>query len=191
MSDWTVDSNSALSLSLGTWIHTPPIILSSQRFIVRAPLDKDVLTKEENYEDFHPRFTYPVRALHAGTYKLCLIYLQHRYSVKKKRYMATLIFTSTYALSLSRDHSASANPPHSSNSLQALSFNVCPSLMHKNSILHQQSTTYKQLLSLSSLQLRELAQFHPNVYSRSWRCRVAPIGGWPVWGESQVLPGLT
>ncbi|PAV23381.1 histone acetyltransferase type B catalytic subunit [Pyrrhoderma noxium] len=43
MSDWTVDSNSALSLSL-----------------VRAPLDKDVLTKEENYEGFHPRFTYPI-----------------------------------------------------------------------------------------------------------------------------------
>ncbi|KAH7905080.1 acyl-CoA N-acyltransferase [Hygrophoropsis aurantiaca] len=41
--DWTTDSNEALTLSL-----------------VRAPEDKRVLGPNESYEEFHPTFTYPI-----------------------------------------------------------------------------------------------------------------------------------
>ncbi|KAI5116562.1 hypothetical protein M0805_001547 [Coniferiporia weirii] len=43
MANWTVDSNQALELSL-----------------VRAPEDKEALSGDENYEGFHPTFTYPI-----------------------------------------------------------------------------------------------------------------------------------
>ncbi|KAF8810097.1 histone acetyltransferase type B [Phlegmacium glaucopus] len=43
MSEWTVDANEALTLSL-----------------VRSQKDKDALADDETYEKFHPNFTYPI-----------------------------------------------------------------------------------------------------------------------------------
>ncbi|KAL5528913.1 hypothetical protein ACEPAG_4887 [Sanghuangporus baumii] len=43
MGDWTVDSSEVFCLSL-----------------VRASPDKEILTEDESYEDFHPTFTYPI-----------------------------------------------------------------------------------------------------------------------------------
>lgn len=43
MTEWTINSNEALTLSL-----------------VRSPADKAVLGEDETYEDFHPTFTYPI-----------------------------------------------------------------------------------------------------------------------------------
>ncbi|KXN82637.1 Histone acetyltransferase type B catalytic subunit [Leucoagaricus sp. SymC.cos] len=43
MGDWTTDSNEALTLSL-----------------VRSKAERELLGKDESYEDFHPTFTYPI-----------------------------------------------------------------------------------------------------------------------------------
>ncbi|KAJ3552859.1 hypothetical protein NM688_g3931 [Phlebia brevispora] len=55
------DSNEALTLSLGTNL---PARYASTRpddlFTVRAEEDKQVLTSMEDYEGFHPSFTYPI-----------------------------------------------------------------------------------------------------------------------------------
>ncbi|KDQ59621.1 hypothetical protein JAAARDRAFT_33203 [Jaapia argillacea MUCL 33604] len=50
-SDWACDSNESLSLSL-----------------VRAPLDKEVLGENEEYEGFQPTFTYPIYGEHEKIY---------------------------------------------------------------------------------------------------------------------------
>lgn len=59
---WTINSNEALHISLGKAILSTracrPCIPTS--LSVRAEEDKELLADDENFEDFHPTFTYPV-----------------------------------------------------------------------------------------------------------------------------------
>lgn len=64
MTEWTINSNEALTLSLGQanmlTVHTAADRKLPIPLTVRSPADKAVLGEDETYEDFHPTFTYPV-----------------------------------------------------------------------------------------------------------------------------------
>jgi hypothetical protein len=59
--NWTANSNDALHLSLGIFFRDSVFFGAYiTRFTVRANKDKEVLGESESFENFHPRFTYPV-----------------------------------------------------------------------------------------------------------------------------------
>jgi len=64
MSEWTADSNEALTLSFGSYgnLFQCEQTLITCSSTVRASEDKEMLSPNESYEEFHPTFTYPVRA---------------------------------------------------------------------------------------------------------------------------------
>ena len=60
MEEWTSDSNESLVISMGMSEIEVACKFNSLK-AVRSPVDKDVLTETEDYDEFNPTFTYPVR----------------------------------------------------------------------------------------------------------------------------------
>jgi hypothetical protein len=93
MADWTANSNDALHLSLGTIFRDIWVVFSAahlMRFIVRANKDKEVLSDDESFENFHPTFTYPVRTDIPLFCSLTpLNFVGFRYMAKTRIYMGT------------------------------------------------------------------------------------------------------
>jgi hypothetical protein len=62
--EWTADSNAALSLSLGNFHFGADVVERAERVpTVRAYEDKESLAESESHESFSPTFTYPVRSI--------------------------------------------------------------------------------------------------------------------------------